>query len=63
MNSNPPNKGLFSGLNDFLTLETALWRKSSVFKAMKAWEEKTCIRFKERTDEKDYVEFFADFGK
>jgi len=30
---------------------------------MKLWEEKTCIRFKERTDEKDYIEFFADFGK
>jgi len=44
-------------------IENTLWRKRSVQKAMRMWEEKTCIRFKERTNEEDYVEFFADFGK
>eukprot|EP00794_Sanderia_malayensis_P020323 gene20323-22322_t len=28
--------------------------------AMKEWERKTCIRFKPRTNEKDYVEFIDD---
>ncbi|XP_066928065.1 zinc metalloproteinase nas-4-like [Clytia hemisphaerica] len=45
------------------SISNTLWRKSSVRKAMKQWEEKTCVRFVERTDQKDYVEFFADFGK
>ncbi|XP_057296148.1 blastula protease 10-like [Hydractinia symbiolongicarpus] len=32
--------------------------------AMEAWEKKTCIKFKPRTNERDYVEFIDDgFGK
>ena len=34
-----------------------------MIKAMKAWSDKTCIRFVPRTNEKDYIEIFADFGK
>lgn len=31
---------------------------------MEAWEKKTCIKFKLRTNERDYVEFIDDgFGK
>ncbi|KAK3734664.1 hypothetical protein QZH41_010099 [Actinostola sp. cb2023] len=34
----------------------------AIFSAMKEWEEKTCIRFVPRTNEKDYVEFFDGSG-
>eukprot|EP00795_Rhopilema_esculentum_P003261 gene3261-1588_t len=35
-----------------------------ILSAMKEWEEKTCIRFKPRTDERDYIEFFdGGFGR
>ena len=38
--------------------------EKAILSAMKEWEEKTCIRFKPRTDESDYVEFIDDgFGK
>lgn len=38
--------------------------EAAIRSAMKEWEEKTCLRFVPRTDEKDYVEFFdAGFGK
>lgn len=31
--------------------------ENAVRKAMAEWEEKTCIRFVERTNEKDYLQF------
>eukprot|EP00795_Rhopilema_esculentum_P003258 gene3258-1584_t len=34
--------------------------EKAILSAMKEWEEKTCIRFKPRTTEKDYVEFIDD---
>ena len=35
-----------------------------ILSAMKEWEEKTCIRFKPRTDERDYIEFIdGGFGR
>ncbi|XP_065060541.1 uncharacterized protein LOC135687798 [Rhopilema esculentum] len=38
--------------------------EKAILSAMKEWEEKTCIRFKPRTNEMDYVEFIDDgFGK
>jgi hypothetical protein len=30
--------------------------------AIKEWQEKTCIRFVPRTDQKDYIEFFSGKG-
>lgn len=30
--------------------------REAIFESMRHWEEKTCIRFKRRTQEKDYVE-------
>ncbi|XP_057317770.1 zinc metalloproteinase nas-6-like [Hydractinia symbiolongicarpus] len=36
----------------------------AIRKAMEAWEKKTCIKFVERTDQRDFIEFFdAGFGK
>ena len=36
----------------------------AIRKAMKAWEEKTCIQFVERTNERDYIQFIdGGFGK
>jgi len=29
---------------------------------MEEWEKKTCVRFKERTDETNYVEFYYGSG-
>ena len=46
-----------------IQIANTLWRKSSVKKAMAAWSDETCVKFVPRTEEKDYVEFFADFGK
>ena len=38
--------------------------EKAILSAMKEWEEKTCIRFKSRTNEKDYIEFIDDgFGQ
>ena len=38
--------------------------EKAILSAMKEWREKTCIRFKPRTNEKDYIEFIDDgFGK
>ena len=31
-------------------------RREAIFESMRHWEEKTCIRFKRRTQERDYVE-------
>ena len=36
--------------------------EKAILSAMKEWEQKTCIRFKPRTNEKDYIEFFAGSG-
>lgn len=36
--------------------------EKAIESAMKEWEEKTCIRFVPRTNEKDYVEFFDGSG-
>ena len=38
--------------------------EKAILSAMKEWEEKTCIKFKPRTTEKDYIEFIDDgYGK
>ena len=38
--------------------------EKAILSAMKEWEKKTCIQFKPRTNEKDYIEFIDDgFGK
>ncbi|XP_057317237.1 zinc metalloproteinase nas-15-like [Hydractinia symbiolongicarpus] len=38
--------------------------EKAVLKAMAAWESKTCVRFVERTNEKDYLNFVDDgYGK
>ena len=36
--------------------------EKAIYSVMKEWEENTCIRFLPRTNQKDYVEFFAGDG-
>ena len=37
-------------------------RRAIIHSAIREWEEFTCIRFKERRYEKDYIEFFVGKG-
>ena len=34
--------------------------EKAILGAMKEWEAKTCVRFVERTDQKDYINFIDD---
>ena len=47
----------------FSISEVTIRRKKDIYRAMKLWSDKTCIRFKPRTNEKDYIEFFAKYGQ
>ena len=37
-------------------------RKILIHSAIREWEEFTCLRFKERTNQKDYIEFLVGKG-
>ena len=38
--------------------------EKAILSAMREWEKKTCIKFKPRTTERDYIEFIdSGFGK
>ena len=36
--------------------------KAVILSAMKEWEESSCLKFVQRTDEADYLEFFQGSG-
>ena len=54
----------------FVTSENAMLNKwgingpteRAIYSAIKEWEQKTCVRFVPRTDQKDYIEFFDGSG-
>ena len=39
-----------------------VWKNVVIHNAMKEWSRKTCITFKKRTNERDYVQFVAGSG-
>ncbi|CAH3104393.1 unnamed protein product, partial [Pocillopora meandrina] len=38
------------------------YKRGAIFSAMKEWQQKTCIKFVPRTNQRDYIEFFVDKG-